>query len=223
MKDGAKKQVFADFFHFIENFSEKPSESSRYIVHGAPVHALSACLGILKTSMPEIDSKTLIFAIALVQKLRNSKDEMRRDRYTEILSETLSIISRSEQLYTCQDMDIVITELHRLFISETDNRNHHHHLHKSEPSLALLLSGLVNYEMPETETSPKSQAVWELYHLLLRKRHWALVHHTVTAFGYFCARTSCSQLWRFVPEDAALAFGNSRKGFAEEWSYCRTE
>ncbi|WZZ56492.1 hypothetical protein YC2023_056599 [Brassica napus] len=70
--------------------------------------------------MPEIDSKTLIFAIALVQKLRNSKDEMIRDRYTDILSETLSIISRSEQLYTCQDMDIVITELHRLFISKTE-------------------------------------------------------------------------------------------------------
>ncbi|WZZ20041.1 hypothetical protein YC2023_121428 [Brassica napus] len=203
-KNDAKRQIVADFFHFIENFSEKPSESSRYTVHGAPVYALSACLGILKTSMPEIDSKTLKFAIALVQKLRNSKDEMTRDRYTEILSETLSIISRSEQLYTCQEMDSVITELQRLLISETDK--HHHHLYKSEPSLALFLSGLINYEMSETETCPKSRGVWELYHLLLRKRHWALVHHAVTAFGYFCARTSCSQLWRFVPEDDALAF-----------------
>ena len=155
--------------------------------------------------MPEIDSKTLKFAIALIQKLRNSKDEMIRDHYTEILSETLSIISRSEQLYTCQEMDNVITELQKLFISGTD-KHHHHHLNKSEPSLALFLSGLVSYEMSETETCPKSRAVWELYHLLLRKRHWALVHHAVTAFGYFCARTGCAQLWRFVPEDAALAF-----------------
>ncbi|KAF8111654.1 hypothetical protein N665_0073s0014 [Sinapis alba] len=202
-KNDAKKQIVADFFHFIENFSEKTSESSRYTVQGAPVFALSACIGILKTSISEIDFKTLKFVVALIQKLRISKDEMTRDHYTEILSETLSIISRNEQLYTCQEMDNVITELHRLFISET---NHHHHLNKSEPSLALFLSGLINYEMPETETSPTSRAVWELYHLLLKKRHWALVHHAVAAFGYFCARTSCSQLWRFVPEDAALAF-----------------
>ncbi|CAH8282987.1 unnamed protein product [Eruca vesicaria subsp. sativa] len=203
MKNDAKKQVVTDFFHFIENFSVKPSNSSRYSVQGAPVFALSACLGILKTSIPEIDSKTLKFAVALIQKLRNSKDETIRDRYTEILSETLSIISRSEQLYTCQEMDNVITELQRLFISETGNSDH---LHKSKPSLALFLSGLSKYEMSETETCPKSQAVWELYHMLLKKRHWALVHHAVTAFGYFCARTSCSELWRFVPDDATLAF-----------------
>ncbi|CAG7900257.1 unnamed protein product [Brassica rapa] len=204
MISDAKKQIVAEFFHFIENFTEKTSNSSRYFVQGGPVVALSACLGILKMSIPEIDSRTLKFGVALIQKLRNSKDEMTRVRYTEILSETLSIISRSEQLYTCQEMDNVITELQRLFITETDNSQHH--LHKLKPSLALFLSGLSNYEMSETETCPKSRAVWELYHLLLRKRHWALVHHAVTAFGYFCARTGCAQLWRFVPEDAALAF-----------------
>nr|VDD16868.1 unnamed protein product [Brassica rapa] len=225
-KNDAKRQIVADFFHFVDNFSEKPSESSRYTAQGAPVFALSACLGILKTSMPEIDSKTLKFAIALVQKLRNSKDEMMRDHNIEILSETvrtliisetLSIISRSEQLYTCQEMDNVITEVQKLFISETD-KHHYHHLNKSEPSLALFLSGLVSYEMSETETCPKSRAVWELYHLLLRKRHWAWLHHAVTVFGYFCARTSCSQLWRFVPEDAALAFDiGSGKEAKTEW------
>ncbi|XP_013605045.1 PREDICTED: uncharacterized protein LOC106312179 isoform X1 [Brassica oleracea var. oleracea] len=204
MKNDAKKQIVAEFFHFIENFNQKPLSSSRYSVQGGPVFALTACIGILKMSIPEIDSKTLKFGVALIQKLRNSKDEMTRDRYTEILSETLSIISRSEQLYTCQEMDNVITELQRLFITETDNSQHH--LHKLKPSLALFLSGLSNYEMSETETCPKSRAVWELYHLLLRKRHWALVHHAVTAFGYFCARTGCAELWRFVPEDAALAF-----------------
>ncbi|KAF3584641.1 hypothetical protein F2Q69_00025836 [Brassica cretica] len=114
-------------------------------------------LSALKTSMPEIDSKTLRFAIALVQKLRNFKDEMIRDRYTEILSEILSIISRGEQLYTCQEMDNVTTELQKLFISEID-KHHHHHLNKSEPNLALFLSGLVSYEMSETETCPKSRA-----------------------------------------------------------------
>ncbi|CAA7018353.1 unnamed protein product [Microthlaspi erraticum] len=204
IKNDAKKQIVADFFHFIENFNEKPSNSSRYTVLGAPVFALSACLRILDMSISEIDSKTLKFVVDLIHKYKNSKDEATRDRYREILSETLSIISRSEQLYTCQEMDSVITELQKLFISETGDR--HHHLYKSKPNLALFLSGLIKYEMSETETCPKSRAVWELYHLLLRERHWALVHHAVTAFGYFCARTSCSQLWRFVPEDAALAF-----------------
>ncbi|KAJ4878838.1 Uncharacterized protein Rs2_35892 [Raphanus sativus] len=204
MKSDAKKQIVADFFHFIENFNE--SNPSRYSVQGGPVFALSACLGILKISIPEIDFRTLKFVVALIQKHRISKDEMTRDRYTDILSETLSIISRREQLYTCQEMDIVITELQRLFIAETDNHHRHQHLHKLNPSLALFLSGLGTYAMSGTETCPKSRAVWELYHLLLRKRHWALVHHAVTAFGYFCPRTSCAQLWRFVPEDAALAF-----------------
>ncbi|VVA89980.1 unnamed protein product [Arabis nemorensis] len=201
VKNDAKKQIIADFFDFIENFKEKTSNSSKYTVLGAPVFALSTCLQILKTSIPEIDSKTLNFVVDLIHKYRNSREETTRDRYSEILSETLSIIARSELLYTCQEMDNVITELQELFISETD-----HLLHKSKPNLALFLSGLSKYEMSETETCPKSRAVWELYHLLLKKRQWALVHHAVTAFGYFCARTSCNQLWRFVPEDAALAF-----------------
>jgi hypothetical protein len=204
IKNDAKRQIFADFFNFIEKFDEKPSNSSRYTLLGAPVFTVSACLRILKMSISEIDAKTLNFVVALIQKYRNSKDETTKERYSEILSETLSIISRSEQLYTCQEMDNVITELQKLFNSETNH--HHNHLRKSKPNLALFLSGLSKYEMSETKKCPKSIAVWELYHMLLRKRHWALVHHAVTAFGYFCARTSCNQLWRFVPEDAALAF-----------------
>ncbi|EOA39578.1 hypothetical protein CARUB_v10008197mg [Capsella rubella] len=202
IKNDAKRQISADFFHFIKNFNEKPSRYSRYTVLGAPVFALSACLRILKMSMSEIDAKTLNFIVALIQKYRSSRDETTKDHYSDILSETLSIISRNEQLFTCQEMDNVLTELQKLFNSETDNR----HLHKSKPNLALFLSGLSRYEMSEIETCPKSRAVWELYHLLLRKRHWVLVHNAVTAFGHFCARTSCNQLWRFVPEDAALAF-----------------
>ncbi|CAN8295604.1 unnamed protein product [Cochlearia groenlandica] len=203
LRNDAKKQITADFFQFIENFSEKSLNSSRYTVLGAPVFALSACLQILRMSISEIDSRTLKFVIDLIHKFRNSKDETTRDHYSEILSETLSIISRSDKLYTCHEMDNVITELHKLFISDTD---HHHHLQKSNPNLALFLSGLSRYKMSENGTCPKSQAAWELFHMLLRKRHWALAHHAVTAFGHFCARTSCNNLWRFVPEDAALAF-----------------
>lgn len=46
-KNDAKRQIFADFFNFIEKFNEKPSNSSRYTVLGAPVFTLSACLRIL--------------------------------------------------------------------------------------------------------------------------------------------------------------------------------
>ncbi|CAA7042400.1 unnamed protein product [Microthlaspi erraticum] len=155
IKNDAKKQIVADFFHFIENFNEKPSNSSRYTVLGAPVFALSACLRILDMSISEIDSKTLKFVVDLIHKYKNSKDEATRDRYREILSETLSIISRSEQLYTCQEMDSVITELQKLFISETGHR--HHHLYKSKPNLALFLSGLSKYEISENETCTKSR------------------------------------------------------------------
>lgn len=46
-KNDAKRQIFADFFNFIEKFNEKPSNSSRYTVLGVPVFTLSACLWIL--------------------------------------------------------------------------------------------------------------------------------------------------------------------------------
>jgi hypothetical protein len=42
--------------------------------------------------------------------------------------------------------------------------------------------------------------------MLLKERHWALAHLSMTAFWYFSARTSCNELWRFVPPDAALLF-----------------
>ncbi|XVF29184.1 hypothetical protein REPUB_Repub15cG0098300 [Reevesia pubescens] len=42
--------------------------------------------------------------------------------------------------------------------------------------------------------------------MLLKERHWAFVHLSMAAFGYFAARTNCNQLWRFVPQDAALSY-----------------
>ena len=47
IKNDAKRQIFADFFNFIEKFDEKPSNSSRYTLLGAPVFTVSACLRIL--------------------------------------------------------------------------------------------------------------------------------------------------------------------------------
>lgn len=68
------------------------------------------------------------------------------------------------------------------------------------------MAGLGYMEISENNESTKSIAVWELYHMLLRERHWAFIHLATTAFGYFAARTSCNQLWRFLPPDAALSF-----------------
>nr|GEV37116.1 hypothetical protein [Tanacetum cinerariifolium] len=40
----------------------------------------------------------------------------------------------------------------------------------------------------------------------IKRTTLALAHLAMTAFGYFSARTSCKELWRFVPPDAALSF-----------------
>ncbi|KAK0607341.1 hypothetical protein LWI29_013565 [Acer saccharum] len=40
----------------------------------------------------------------------------------------------------------------------------------------------------------------------LESRHWALVHLALAAFGYLASRTNCTQLWKFVPQDAALSY-----------------
>ena len=73
-------------------------------------------------------------------------------------------------------------------------------------ALSLLLRALGDMEMSEMDESPKTHAMWELFHMLFRERHWALVHLALASFGYFAARTSCNQLWQFVPQDAALSF-----------------
>ncbi|KAM7462145.1 hypothetical protein LguiA_030266 [Lonicera macranthoides] len=91
------------------------------------------------------------------------------------------------------------------------------------------MAGLGHIELTESDHSSKSSAIWELYHMLLKERHWAFVHLAISAFGYFAARTSCNELWRFVPQDAALSydlesgseaneerFMNKLKGFLEK-------
>jgi 5'-3' exoribonuclease 2 len=57
---------------------------------------------------------------------------------------------------------------------------------------------------------------WDLYHLLLKERHWALIHLVMDSFRYFAARTSFTQLWKFVPRDAALSYNASTGTSIEE-------
>ncbi|KAJ7518606.1 hypothetical protein O6H91_20G000500 [Diphasiastrum complanatum] len=72
---------------------------------------------------------------------------------------------------------------------------------KFKPTLACLLAVLS--EIPFL--GGEYDAVSELYHEALKERHWALVHAGLDSFGHFATRTSCSELWRFVPLDAALS------------------
>lgn len=98
----------------------------------------------------------------------------------------------------------VIYELENLFISgpvATDTQ-----LYECKPNLALFMAGLARMEINETNESAKISSPCELYHMLLREHHWAFVHLAITAFGYFSARTGCNELWRFVPENAALSY-----------------
>jgi hypothetical protein len=154
--------------------------------------------------MPEIDAKTLKFLVTISHNYRNSMDQLTKEHYRKLLSETLGIISSMKHLYAADEMEEVILELENLFISGPTASDTQ--LYQCKPNLALFMAGLGHMEITESDKSAKCCAVWELYHMLLREQHWALIHLAITAFGYFAARTSCNQLWRFVPQTAALSF-----------------
>ena len=127
-----------------------------------------------------------------------------KDHQRKLLSETLGIISNAKHLYATDGMEEVILELQNLFISGPAVADTQ--LYQCKPNLATFMAGLGHAELVENDNSAKSSSVRELYHMLLREQHWAFVHLAMAAFGYFAARTSCNQLWRFVPQDAALSF-----------------
>ncbi|KAG0571949.1 hypothetical protein KC19_VG055600 [Ceratodon purpureus] len=72
-------------------------------------------------------------------------------------------------------------------------------------SIAEFLSSLSAFEFSEEVGNPESEALWYLYHTVLREQHWALVHSGLTSFGHFAEQTPCNELWRFVPIDPGLA------------------
>jgi hypothetical protein len=106
----------------------------------------------------------------------------------------------------------VIISLHHLVkhrLSETE-------LIQIKPMLVEALAGLGKVPLPEDKRDPASTALWELYHLTLKERHWAVAHLALASFGYFAAHTSWNELWRFVPPDAALAYDAETGKIAEE-------
>lgn len=157
-----------------------------------------------QVSITDPEMKTIKLLSAIIRKYITASENS-KDQYCKLLSETLGIISGMKHLYTSDEMGKVIFKLQNLFISEsavTDKR-----LSKCKPNLAAFVAGLGHIEFEETDNNiSKESASRELFHMLLKERHWVIAHLAITAFGYFSARTNCNELWRFVPQDAALSF-----------------
>ncbi|PON40374.1 holliday junction resolvase [Parasponia andersonii] len=205
MKSVATERILADFFSFIESFEEKSIKACNDGVLGVPVFALSASLPSLQINLSDIDVKTLRFLVSVIHNYGVSVDKLVKDQHRKLLSETLGIISNMKHLYAYEDMEKLLFKLENLFISgpAASDRD----LYECKPNLALFMSGLAHMPMTETDKSTtRISAACELYQMMLRERHWALAHLAITAFGYFSARTSCDELWRFVPHDAALSY-----------------
>ncbi|GJZ26187.1 RNA polymerase II assembly factor like protein [Tanacetum coccineum] len=199
----AKQRLLTEYFNFVDVFDNDSSRERANVMFGAPVFALSAALQSLQVSISDTEMKTIKLLSTIIHKYNTSSDNS-KDQYRKLLSETLGIISSMKHLYTSDEMGRVILQLQSLFISKsavTDSG-----LSKCKPNLAAFVAGLGHIQFEETDNTSKVSASWELFHMLLKERHWALAHLAMTAFGYFSARTSCNELWRFVPPDAALSF-----------------
>nr|GEV08999.1 RNA polymerase II assembly factor like [Tanacetum cinerariifolium] len=199
----AKQRLLTEYFNFVDVFDNDSSRERANVMFGAPVFALSAALQSLQVSISDTEMKTIKLLSTIIHKYNTSSGNS-KDQYHKLLSETLGIISTMKHLYTSDEMGRVIWQLQSLFISKsavTDSG-----LSKCKPNFAAFVAGLGHIQFEETDNNSKVSASWELFHMLLKERHWALAHLAMTAFGYFSARTSCNELWRFVPPDAALSF-----------------
>ncbi|KAJ0903445.1 hypothetical protein HanPSC8_Chr07g0269921 [Helianthus annuus] len=196
----AKQRLVSGYFCFLDVFDDESSRKDGNGMFGAPVFALCAALQSLQVSISDTEVKTVRFSTAMIQKYNNTRDNS-KDQYLKLLSETLGIISSMKHLYSSDEMEKLMLELRNLFISNSGTE-----LTKCKPNLAAFVAGLGHIEFEESDDNLKVAASWELFHMLLQERHWALAHLAITAFGYFSARTSCNELWKFVPEDAALSF-----------------
>ncbi|XP_071722902.1 uncharacterized protein [Rutidosis leptorrhynchoides] len=204
LKSTVRQKTITDYYGFIESFKEKMSDASVSGVFGLPVFALSSSLQSGQVSISDVDMKTLKLLIAISQKYKSAMDKQMKAHCSKLLSETFGIISNLKHLYSSDEMEGVILEIRNLFIlgpeaSETE-------LSECKPELAVFVAGLGHISMSEGDDCEKSTNVCDLYHSLLREHHWALVHLAIAAFGYFAAHTDCNQLWKFVPQNAALSY-----------------
>jgi hypothetical protein len=140
--------------------------------------------------------------VSISSNYKSTVDKEIKDHSLRLFGEILVIVSYLEQLYISNDIEQAIMEIENIFITEPPVI-----MYKCKPHLAQFLTGLVHMKFLESEAcDAKSRAAWELFHLILTERHWAFAHLAIAAFGRFAAGTKCTQLWRFLPQDAALSY-----------------
>ncbi|EPS66751.1 hypothetical protein M569_08023, partial [Genlisea aurea] len=173
-----------------------------------------------QVNLSDSDMRTLKVLVGVIQKYRTAQENGARDSCRLILGELLGIVSNMKHLYSSDEMEQVILELQNLLISKPEaTSSSDAQLFTCKPNLTSFMAGLAHVTFSEDDNEGRravNSAAWELYHVLLRELHWALVHLSITAFGYFASHTSCNELWRFVPDDAALAFDLDSGNNADE-------
>ncbi|KAL8151354.1 LOW QUALITY PROTEIN: hypothetical protein V2J09_021162 [Rumex salicifolius] len=204
LKKIASERIIRDYLHFVEKVSENSMTSCFSDVFGIEVFILSGALQSLQVEASKIGAQTLKFVVFVIQSYRQSTNSSIRMHYCRLLSNALHIVSYAKHLYGSGEVEEVIFELQKTFINEPAAMDAE--LHKCKSGLTFFMSGLASMKMAESDGNAKSMAIWDLYRMLLKERHWALVHLSTSSFSNFAARTTCNQLWRFVPQNAALAF-----------------
>ncbi|XP_020570881.1 uncharacterized protein LOC110018014 [Phalaenopsis equestris] len=210
LKIVATRKIISAFVAFIEKNSKEleldaaASLSCNSGLLGLPILAVSSaiCSRHIKSSDAidgKVSSQLLKFTTTVIQKYRKAGQGM-KNQYAKLLGAILELFSIAKHLYGYVEMREIILELQKLFV-ESDAS-----LSQCQPYFASFMACLCHIQIEEDAENPLSAAIWHLYHFLLRERHWAFVHLAIAAFGYFAARTSCTQLWRFVPSNAALSF-----------------
>ncbi|XP_044982921.1 uncharacterized protein LOC123449685 [Hordeum vulgare subsp. vulgare] len=216
LSDGIKvhavNQLFTSFVGYLQSCLKNhgaidlPTSSSGVI--GLPVHALASALQRceIKDYSP-IDGKSITimfkFSISLINLYRTAPDRS-KGHLAQLISSVLDIISNVRHLCAFYQMEKLTLELHTLFMSSSDKSKAV--LSQCKPSLASFMAILGHLNSSEDDSKSLCSAMADLYHLLVRERHFALIHLSMGSFGYFAARTSFTQLWRFVPGDAALSY-----------------
>lgn len=219
LSENSKKQVVmkitSAFSEFVMKLGEKlgglnsrrsPSVSSA--LPKDPIYLLSLILSQCHEDHLQIEDECIHkvpkLAVALMKACSLAKESSQRHYYSDLLSHALEAISYVSHRLRSTDIREVLTTLDGLVT--TGDSTLDEALVQFKPALALFLASLSAVEIPEDEGNAVSKAVWQLYHLILRERHWAGVYLGLASFGHFAARTSCNELWRFVPLDAALSF-----------------
>ncbi|KAG2554834.1 hypothetical protein PVAP13_9KG584600 [Panicum virgatum] len=215
IKELAVKKMFTSFAGYLESYSKNHRAinvpTSSWGVIGFPVHALASALQRCEIKDDSIiDEKSITtmfkFTISLINMYGTASDSG-KDHLAKHISSMLDIISNTRHLCAFSEMERLTLQLHTLFLSTSCNSNAV--LSQCKPSMASFMAILGHLNATEYDAKELSSAMWDLYHLLLKERHWALIHLVMGSFGYFAARTSFTQLWKFVPGDAALSYNAS--------------